>query len=83
MQALHSLQHVYVSEDYHSSVGQDENNPGAGAQILIFELCLGRPFRSPLEGEPHIWEWSNTQANMRMNGIGWAWIVSFSSPVQR
>lgn len=43
-------------EDHRSSVGQNEKGPGAGTQTLAFDLCLGRPFRSPLEGEPYIWE---------------------------
>lgn len=43
-------------EDHRSSVGQNEKDPGAGTQTLAFDLCLGRPFRSPLEGEPYIWE---------------------------
>ena len=70
---LFTVSGMFMSlEDHCSSVGQDDNDPGAGAQTLIFGLYLGRPFGSPLEGEPHIWEWADTRAYMRMNVIGWA-----------
>lgn len=60
---------MFMSLEDHCSLYKMKNDPGTGVQTLIFDLYLGRPFRSPLEGELVIFGSEVTQAYMRMNAL--------------